>query len=146
MNHSRSRRASRRFVRSLAAALALVPAIAVASPARAASICVEDGNGFAWVFPQAKLPNKPGKVAELHGYTRSGAGQIGTVTGTVVRRTAGNYALGVNALRWGVDSAAGASYLAYVEADLSGILVRENTFPPQTLTLDSIDCATVPAP
>jgi hypothetical protein len=145
MLRSHSRRTTRRFVhRIVAATLALVPA--VAAPAVAAPICVEDAAGFAWVFPQAKLPNKAGKVVELHGYTRSAAGQIGTVTGTAVRMTDGDYSIGVTALRWGIDSASGASYLGYVGADLAGILLRENTFPPQTLTLDPLDCASVPAP
>jgi hypothetical protein len=147
MSHSHSRRTHRRFVRRfVATTFALLPAIAVAGPAAAESICVEDANGFAWVFPQAKLPNKAGKVTELHGYTRSGAGQIGTVTGTAVRMTSGEYAIGVTALRWGIDSAAGAAYLGYLDADLTGILVRENTFPPQTLTLDPLDCVAVPTP
>jgi hypothetical protein len=147
MTHSHLRRTYRRILRRfVATTFALLPVIAVAGPAAAESICVEDGNGFAWVFPQVKLPSKVGKVTALHGYTRSAVGQIGTVTGTAVRMTSGEYAVGVTALRWGIDSAAGAAYLAYLDADLTGILVRENTFPPQTLTLDPLDCATVPAP
>lgn len=145
MHHSRPRRASRRFVRRVAIAVALLPALA-ASSAQAAPICVEDANGFAWVFPQPKLPNKPGKVVELHGYTRSAVGQIGTVTGTAVRLTNGDYSVGVTALRWGIDGAAGASYLGYLEPDLTGILVRTNTFPLQTLELEPLDCEDVPSP
>jgi hypothetical protein len=119
---------------------------AAASPAAAGTICVEDENGFAWVFPQLKLPTKAGKVAALHGYTRSAFGQIGTVTGTAVRLSDGDYVMGVSVLRFGIDSVVGATYVGGVDADLAGTLLRENTFPPQTITLDALDCDTVPTP
>jgi hypothetical protein len=139
----RSRRVFRRFV---TITLALLPAVASASPAAAGAICVEDGDGFAWVFPQVKLPAKAGKAKALHGYTRSAFGQIGTATGTAVRLTGGDYEIGVTVLRWGIDSVVGATYIGSVDGDFAGTLLRENTFPPQTLTLDEIDCDEVPTP
>jgi hypothetical protein len=120
--------------------------LALSQPALAKKICVEDSDGYAWVFPRAMLPKKVGKVAELAGYTRSPIGQIGTVSGTAVRIEGGAFAMGVKSLRWGIDSVLGITSLGTVDADLAGSLVVENTFPPQTIPLVSVDCDTIPAP
>jgi hypothetical protein len=117
-----------------------------AFPAVAKTLCVEDGDGFAWVFPKAKLPKKAGKVSEIAGYTRSPIGQIGTVSGTAVRVDATSIAIGVKSLRWGIDGVLGATYLGSIDGALAGTLTQENTFPPSTLTLVAIDCDSIPSP
>jgi hypothetical protein len=116
------------------------------APAAAKTLCVEDGDGFAWIFPKPKLPKKVGKVSELSGYTRSPFGGIGTVSGTAVRVTETDIAIGVKSLRWGIDAVLGATYLGSIDGDLAGILTQENTFPPETLTLVAIDCDSIPNP
>lgn len=134
--------------RSLAVAFVTVTSVGLllASEALAKRLCLEDADGFAWVFPAAKLPKKVGRVTDLSGYTRSPLGQIGTVSGTAVRLTGDALAVGVKPLRWGVDSVVGATYLGTVDTELAGELVQENTFPPQTLTLVAKDCDTIPDP
>jgi hypothetical protein len=144
MHCSPSRRTRGRRV--LALAVLAFAGFALALPAAAKTICVEDGDDFAWVFPKATLPKKVGKVVDLSGYTRSPIGQIGTVSGTAVRLEGNAFAIGVKSLRWGIDSVVGTTYLGSVDAALSGTIVVENTFPPQTIVLESVDCDTIPDP
>lgn len=132
------------LVRGILAGL-LVLTTTVAS-AGAKTLCVEDGDGFAWIFPKPKLPKKVGKVSEISGYTRSPFGQIGTVSGTAVRVSDASIAIGVKSLRWGIDGVLGATYLGSIDGGLIGTLTQENTFPPQTLTLVAIDCDSIPNP
>jgi hypothetical protein len=133
-----------RFLALLVGIVALL--CAPVAPAVAKTLCVEDGDGFAWIFPKAKLPKKVGKVSEIAGYTRSPFGQIGTVSGTAVRVSDTSIAIGVKSLRWGIDGVLGGTYLGSIDGELAGTLTQENTFPPETLTLVAIDCDAVPNP